>query len=118
AERERLDTSNQDGARAALRPLGAKWDSIGKGPRERSADLARRLPAIEKKVRDAAEPSGPDPQAQARAEQFRERAEQFERQAQKAEAAGRFKESEEAKANAEQWRQGAEAAADALTRER
>ncbi|MDT5165993.1 MAG: hypothetical protein QOC88_2887, partial [Mycobacterium sp.] len=59
-------------------------------PREKSADLERRLRAVEKKVRDAAEPSGPNPQAQARAEQFRERA--------------------------ELWRQWADAEADALTR--
>ena len=118
SEAEKLDTSNHEAARAALRTIGDKWDAIGKVPRERSADLERRLRAVEKKVRDAAEPSGPDPQAQARAEQFRERAEQFERQAQKAEAAGRSKEAEEAKANAEQWRQWAEAAADALTRKR
>src|SRR5271167_5016797 len=118
SEAEKLDTSNHEAARAALRTIGDKWDAIGTVPRERSADLERRLRAVEKKVRDAAEPSGPDPQAQARAEQFRERAEQFERQAQKAEAAGRAKEAEEAKANAEQWRQWAEAAADALTRKR
>ncbi|MGB6515743.1 MAG: DUF349 domain-containing protein, partial [Mycobacterium sp.] len=47
---------------------------------------------------------------------FRERAEQFERQAQKAEAAGRSKDAAEAKANSEQWRQWADAAANALTR--
>src|SRR5271169_1385560 len=116
SEAEKLDTSNHEAARAALRAIGDKWDAIGKVPRERSADLERRLRAVEKKVRDAAEPSGPDPQAAARAEQFRERAEQFERQAQKAAAAGRSKEAEEAKANAEQWRQWADAAADALTR--
>ena len=118
AEAEKLDTSNHEAARSALRSIAEKWDAIGKVPRELSADLERRLRAVEKKVRDAAEPSGPDPQAQARAEQFRERAEQFERQAQKAEAAGRSKDAEEAKANAEQWRQWAEAAADALTRKR
>ncbi|REY79809.1 hypothetical protein, partial [Mycobacterium tuberculosis] len=39
-----------------------------------------------------------------------------EHQAEKAAAAGRTKEADEAKANAEQWRQWAEAAADALTR--
>ncbi len=118
SEAEKLDTSNHEAARAALRTIGDKWDAIGKVPREKSADLERRLRAVEKKVRDAAEPSGPDPEAQARAEQFRERAEQYERQAQKAEAAGRNKEAEEAKANAEQWRQWADAAADALTRRR
>jgi Domain of Unknown Function (DUF349) len=117
SEAEKLDAGNHD-ARAALRTIGDKWDAIGKVPREKSADLERRMRAVEKKVRDAAEPSGPDPQAQARAEQFRERAEQYARQAQKAEAAGRGKEAEEAKANAEQWRQWADAAADALTRKR
>ncbi|CNK08020.1 hypothetical alanine and arginine rich protein [Mycobacterium tuberculosis] len=85
-------------------------------PRERSADLERRLRAIEKKVRDAGESDWSDPQAQARAEQFRARAEQFERQAEKAAAAGRTKEADEARANAEQWQQWAEAAAEALTR--
>jgi hypothetical protein len=71
--------------------------------------------AVEKKVRETAS-SSVDPQAQARAEQFRVRAEQFERQAQKAAAAGRSKEADEARANAEQWRQWADAAAQALTR--
>jgi hypothetical protein len=117
SEAEKLDTGNHE-ARAALRTIGDKWEAIGKVPREKSADLERRLRAVEKKVRDAAEPSGPDPQAQARAEQFRERAEQYERQAQKAETAGRNKEAEEAKANAEQWREWADAAAHALTRKR
>jgi hypothetical protein len=101
-----------------LRSIGEKWDAIGKVPRERSAELERRLRAVEKKVRDAGESDWSDPQAQARAEQFRQRVEQFERQAQKAEAAGRSKEAAEAKANAEQWRQWADAAANALTRKR
>jgi Domain of Unknown Function (DUF349) len=113
AEAEKLDTSDLDAARAALRAIGEKWDAIGKVPRERGAELERRLRAVEKKIRDA--PSrGIDPEAQARADQFRDRAEQFERQAEKAAAAGRTKDAEEARANAEQWRQWAEAAADAL----
>jgi hypothetical protein len=118
AEAEKLDTSNHEAARAGLRSIGEKWDAIGKVPRERSAELERRLRAVEKKVRDAGESDWSDPQAQARAEQFRQRVEQFERQAQKAEAAGRSKEAAEAKANAEQWRQWADAAANALTRKR
>ncbi len=118
AEAEKLDTSNHEAARSALRTIGDKWDAIGKVPRERSADLERRLRAVEKKVRDAGESDWADPQAQARAEQFRERVEQFERQAHKAEAAGRAKEAEQARANAEQWRQWADAAANALTRKR
>jgi len=116
AEAEKLDTSNHDAARAALRSITEKWDAIGKVPRERSAELERRLRAVEKRVRDAGDAGWADPQAQARAEQFRTRAEQYEQQAQKAAAAGRTKEAEEAKANAEQWRQWADAAAKALTR--
>jgi Domain of Unknown Function (DUF349) len=113
AEAERVDTSDLDGARAQLRAIGDKWDAIGKVPRERSADLERRLRAIEKKVRDAPT-GGVDPEAQARADQFRARAEQFERQAEKAAAAGRTNDAEEARASAEQWRQWADAAAEAL----
>lgn len=116
AEAERLDTTNPEAARAALRSIAEKWDAIGKVSRERAAELERRLRAVEKKVREAGEADWSDPQARARAEQFRARAEQFEHQAEKAAAAGRTKEADEAKANAEQWRQWAEAAADALTR--
>lgn len=113
AEAAKIDTSDLDAARAALRAIGDKWDAIGKVPRERGADLERRLRAIEKKVREA--PShGVDPEAQARADQFRVRAEQYERQAEKAAAAGRDKDAAEARANAEQWRQWADAAAQAL----
>ena len=116
AEAEKIDTSNHDAARAALRSVAEKWDAIGRVPRERSAELERRLRAIEKKVREAGEADWSDPQAQARAEQFANRAEQYEQQARKAAAAGRTKEAEEAKANAEQWREWADAAAEALTR--
>ncbi|ORA18597.1 DUF349 domain-containing protein [Mycobacterium arosiense] len=116
AEAEKLDISNHDAARAALRAITEKWDAIGKVPRERSAELERRLRAVEKKVRDAGDMGWSDPQAQARAEQFQARAEQYEQQARKAAAAGRTKEADEARANAEQWRQWAQAAVEALTR--
>jgi Domain of Unknown Function (DUF349) len=116
AEAEKIDTSNHEAARAALRSIADKWEAIGKVPRERSADLERRLRAVEKKVRDAGEANWADPEAQARAEQFATRAEHYEQQARKAAAAGRTKEAQEAQANAEQWRQWAEAAAAALTR--
>jgi hypothetical protein len=116
-EAERLDPADREASRAALRAIGDKWDAIGKVPRERAAELERRMRAVEKKIRDAPT-GGVDPEAQARADQFRERAEQFERQAEKAEAAGRTKDAEQARANAEQWRQWAEAAADALGRKR
>jgi hypothetical protein len=116
AEAEKLDTKDHEAAKAALRRIGDKWDAIGKVPRERSADLERRMRAVEKKVRDAGDAGSIDPEVQARAEQFRTRAEQFERQAQKAAAAGKTKQAEEAQANAAQWREWADAAAKALTR--
>ncbi|TGD86468.1 DUF349 domain-containing protein [Mycolicibacterium sp. CH28] len=118
AEAEKLDTSNPDAARAALRAITDKWDAIGKAPRERAPELERRLRAVEKKVRDAADSGRIDPEAQARAEQFRARAEQYERQAEKAAVAGRTKDAEQARASAEQWRQWADAAAEALGRKR
>ncbi|GAT09830.1 protein of unknown function [Mycolicibacterium novocastrense] len=117
AEAEKIDTSDLDAARAALRVIGDKWDAIGKVPRERGADLERRLRAIEKKIREAPT-HGVDPEAQARADQFRVRAEQYERQAEKAAAAGRDKDAAEARASAEQWRQWADAAAEALGKTR
>ncbi|MEW5810982.1 MAG: DUF349 domain-containing protein [Actinomycetota bacterium] len=117
AEAERIDPSDRDAARAALRTIGDKWDAIGKVPRERAPELERRMRAVEKKIRDAPT-GGVDPEAQARADQFRERAEQFERQAEKAEAAGRTKDAEQARASAQQWRQWAEAAAEALGKRR
>ena len=117
AEAERIDVSDLNAAKAALRTLGDKWDAVGKVPRERSADLERRFRAVEKKIRDTPT-GGIDPEAQARADQFRSRAEQFERQAEKAEAAGRTKDAEQARASAEQWRQWAEAAANSLAKKR
>jgi uncharacterized protein DUF349 len=115
-EAEKLATTNPEAAGATLGSIFEKWDAIGKVPRERLPELERRLRTVERKIREAGESDWADPQARARAEQFRVRADQFERQAQKAEAAGRSKEAEEAKANADQWRQWADAAADALTR--
>jgi hypothetical protein len=114
AQAEKLDTDDLDAARGALRTIAEKWEAIGKVPRERAAELERRLRAVEKRVRDAAESGWTDPQAEARAEQFRVRAQEFERQAQKAEAAGRTRDAEAARASAEQWRQWAETAEDAI----
>ena len=118
AEAEKIDVSSPDSARAALRTVAEKWDAIGNAPRDRSPELERRLRAVEKKVRDAVDAGRIDPEAQARAEQFRTRAEQFERQAQKATAAGRDKEAEEARASAAQWREWATAAAQAVAKRR
>ena len=118
AEAEKIDVSNLKTAQAALRTIADKWDAIGKAPRDTSAELERRLRAVEKKIRDSADAGRIDPEAQARAEQFRARAEQFERQAEKAAAAGRDKEAVEARANAAQWREWATAAAQAVSKRR
>ncbi|TXH15660.1 MAG: DUF349 domain-containing protein, partial [Mycobacterium sp.] len=114
AEAEKIDISDVDAARAAFRAIGDKWDAIGKASRDRTAELERRLRAVEKKIRDAAQSGWSDPEAQARADQFRERAEQFERQAEKAEAAGKAKDAEKARASAAQWREWADAASAAI----
>jgi hypothetical protein len=118
AQAEAIDSSDPDAARAALRAIEDKWDAVGKVPRERGAELERRLRVVEKRVRDAASTGWTDPEAQARADQFRVRAEQYEQQAVKAEAAGRGKDAEQARANALQWREWAEAAVEALGKKR
>jgi hypothetical protein len=118
AQAEAIDSSDPDAARAALRAIEDKWDAIGKVPRERGAELERRLRVVEKRIRDAATTGWTDPEAQARADQFRVRAEQYEQQAAKAEAAGRAKDAEQARANATQWREWAEAAVEALGKKR
>ena len=93
-----------------------QWEAIGKVPRDRMHDLEGRLRAIEKKVREAADSEWrrSDPEALARAAQFRERVRQFEEQAAKATAAGRAKEAEKALAQAAQWREWADAAEGAV----
>lgn len=105
-----------EGARAALRRIRDQWDEIGKVPRNRMADLEGRLRAYEKRVRDAtdAQWKRTDPEADARAEQFRERLAHLEDQLARAEAAGRAKDAAKLRPQVEQWRQWAEAAASAV----
>ncbi|MBF6097061.1 DUF349 domain-containing protein [Nocardia cyriacigeorgica] len=106
-----------DNARAALRELQDKWDAIGKVPRERMQELEGKLRAIEKRVREAADAQWrrTDPEAMARAAQFRERVAQFEEQAAKATAAGKTRDAEKALEQAKQWREWAEAAEGAVS---
>ncbi|MEU0541376.1 DUF349 domain-containing protein [Nocardia sp. NPDC005978] len=106
-----------DAARASLRDLQEKWDAIGKVPRERIHDLEARLRAVEKRVRDAVDAQWrrSDPEAMARAAQFRERVAQFEEQAAKAQAAGKTRDAEKALEQAKQWREWAEAAEGAVS---
>jgi len=118
AEAEKIDTSNAKAAQAALRAIADRWDAIGKAPRDTAPELERRLREVEKKIRDAADAGRLDPEALARADQFRARADQFERQAEKAAASGRDKEAAEARASAAQWREWATAAAQAVAKKR
>lgn len=109
----RIDPAADLGAaRSALRTLQSRWEEIGKVPRERMGQLEGRIRALEKRVADAADTEWrrTDPEAKARAGQFWDRVRDFEDQAAKAEAAGRSKEAEGARAQASQWREWAEAA--------
>ena len=87
------------------------------GPARADARSRGRLRAIEKRVRDAADSQWrrTDPEAVARAAQFRERVAQFEEQAAKAEAAGNTRDAEQALAQADQWREWADAAEGAVS---
>ncbi|WP_158882494.1 DUF349 domain-containing protein [Amycolatopsis anabasis] len=117
AEAEKIDpAANLDAAKAHFRKIQERWDEVGKVPRERIRDLDGRLKAIGDKIR-AAEDSKwrrTDPEAQARAAQFRERAEQFEAQAAKARAAGDERRAKKAEEQAAQWREWMEAAENAV----
>ncbi|MFD0364272.1 DUF349 domain-containing protein [Nocardia sp. GCM10030253] len=115
---ENIDPANGlDAARNSLRELQDKWDALGKVPRERMQELEGKLRAIEKRVRDAVDSQWrrTDPEAMARAAQFRERVAQFEEQAAKATAAGKKRDAEKALEQAKQWREWAEAAEGAVS---
>jgi hypothetical protein len=110
------DPADPAGARAALRSIQARWEEIGKVPRDDIRPLDARLRAVEEKVRESADRQWrrTDPEAEARVAQFRERVAQFEAQAEKARAAGRTGRAEEADAQAAQWREWAETAERAI----
>ncbi|WP_442965822.1 DUF349 domain-containing protein [Pseudonocardia sp. HH130630-07] len=112
AEAERIDLSDPDAARAALRAVQERWEDIGKVPREEIRTLENRLRGVEERVAEAADAQWrrTDPEAEARVAQFRSRVEQFEAQAEKAETAGDRRRAEQARAQAAQWREWLEAA--------
>jgi hypothetical protein len=116
AEAEKINTSDLDNARAHLHRIQERWEQIGKVPRERIRELESKLRAVEEKVRTAADAQWrkTDPEALARAAQFRERVEQFEAQAAKARAAGDKRRAEQAEAQAAQWREWLAAAENAV----
>ncbi|MDN5859359.1 MAG: DUF349 domain-containing protein [Pseudonocardia sp.] len=107
AEAEKIDVSDPDAARAALRGIHDRWEAIGKVPREDIRPLDARLRAVEDRVREAADRKWrrTDPDADARVAQFRDRVAQLEAQAAKAEAAGDKGRADQAHAQAEQWRE-------------
>ncbi|MFI6028305.1 DUF349 domain-containing protein [Amycolatopsis magusensis] len=117
AEAEKIDPgANLEAAKSQLRKVQERWDEIGKVPRERIRDLDARLKAVQDRVRGAEESKWrrTDPEAQARAAQFRERVEQFESQAAKARAAGDERRAKKADEQAAQWREWLDAAEQAL----
>ncbi|CAM3552658.1 DUF349 domain-containing protein [Kibdelosporangium persicum] len=116
AEAEKINISDLDAARSQLHRIQERWESIGKVPRERVRELEGRLRAVEEKVRQAADQQWrrTDPEAQARAAQFRERVEEFESKAAKARAAGDNRRAEQAEAQAAQWREWLAAAEQAV----
>jgi hypothetical protein len=107
AEAEKIDVSDPQAARAALRTLHERWEAIGKVPRDDIRSLEARLRAVEERVREAAERQWrrTDPEAEARVAQFRDRVAQYEAQAQKALAAGDSRRAEQARSQAAQWRE-------------
>ncbi len=116
-EAEKIDpASNLDAAKNHLRKIQEQWDEIGKVPRERIRELDGRLKAVQDAVKSAEDSKWrrTDPEAQARAAQFRERVEQFESQAEKARAAGDERRAKKADEQAAQWREWLEAAEAAI----
>lgn len=117
AEADSIDPgAGLESARAALHRIQDQWDQVGKVPRDRVRELEGKLRSIEERIRSAADAQWrrTDPEAEARAAQFRERVEQFEAQAAKARAAGDRRRAEQAEAQAAQWREWLAAAEQAV----
>jgi hypothetical protein len=118
AEADKIDPAGGlDAARAALHKIQERWEGIGKVPKERIRELEGRLKSVEDRVRGAADAHWrrSDPEAEARAAQFRERVEQFESQAAKARAAGDDRRAKQAEEQAAQWREWLAAAEQAVS---
>ncbi|UMP04242.1 DUF349 domain-containing protein [Amycolatopsis sp. EV170708-02-1] len=116
-EAEKIDpASNLEAAKQHMRRIQDQWDEIGKVPRERIRELDGRLKAVQDAIKSAEDSKWrrTDPEAQARAAQFRERVEQFESQAAKARAAGDERRAKKADEQAAQWREWLEAAEAAI----
>jgi hypothetical protein len=109
AEAEKIDPAQQGlgPAKASLRRIQDKWEEVGKVPRERIKELEGKFKAVEDRVRSAEDARWrrTDPEAEARAAQFRERVEQFESQAAKARSAGDERRAKKFDEQAAQWRE-------------
>ena len=115
--RDRIDPAKGlDHARSELRKLQERWEEIGYVPRGRVREFEDKIGALEKRVSEAADSQWrrTDPEAQARVQQFADRAAEFEAKATELEAAGKAKKAEDARAQAAQWREWADAAAATL----
>jgi hypothetical protein len=116
-EAEQIDPSSDlKAAQAQLHRIQARWDEIGKVPRDRVRELESKLRSAAERIRAASDTQWrrSDPEAQARVEQFRERVEQFEAQADKARAAGDERRAKKAEEQAGQWREWLAAAEQAV----
>lgn len=105
-----------EGAREKLRELQEKWEAIGFVPRARIREFEDKIGKIEKEVAGAEDTQWrrTDPEAQARAAQFRAKVEEFESQAREAEAKGKASKAQQLRAQAAQWQEWADAAEQAI----
>ncbi|EJZ83023.1 hypothetical protein HMPREF9719_00062 [Corynebacterium otitidis ATCC 51513] len=113
----RIDAAGSiDEARGLLRELQERWEDAGFVPRSKKQAYEEKIRGLEERVADAerAEWRRTDPEARARVEQFAGRAEDLARQAADAAKAGKEKKAEELSAQAEQWREWARTADEAL----
>lgn len=106
----------QDTARAKLRELQDKWEAIGFVPRQQVQEFEKRIKAIETRVAEAEDAMWrrSDPAALARAEQFAAKAAELQAQADSASAKGDRKKAGKLKAQAEQWKEWADMAHQAI----
>ncbi|MCH6195924.1 DUF349 domain-containing protein [Corynebacterium mastitidis] len=107
---------NLEAARDKLAELQEKWEQIGYVPRGRVREYEDKIAAMERSVKEAAESKWrrTDPAAQARAAQFQAKVDEFHAQAEQAAAKGDQKRAEQLRAQAAQWSEWANAAAQAV----
>ncbi|KQB86564.1 DUF349 domain-containing protein [Corynebacterium lowii] len=107
---------NLEAARDKLAELQEKWEQIGYVPRGQVREYEDKIAAVERSVKEAADNKWrrTDPAAQARAAQFQAKVDDFTAQAEQAAAKGDEKRAEQLRAQAAQWAEWANAAAQAV----